>query len=203
MAKAASSGNLTAGGVYRYAKALGFGDLATNTPSQIFDKMANEIKTDLIKKDLPPGSRANIFIERIISGKIPGREQDPEAIRALSEVGTRAQQMDENEGRIAREVAKEIEGKSILPWERDFLVQERTDKENKRLAEEIEFILGNVLEDKPYVDPQKAMNGMIPQGTEINSIEDIKEIPEGRRVFSTELGRDLTMEELMEMGYGR
>lgn len=195
MANAAASGNLISGPTKRAANALNWGDFATNAPSQIYDKAANDVKLRLLKVALPAGTRITNMLEQMAGRTVPGRELDENAIRALSEAGKRLMEAETNEFNIANELVPRDQ-RERLPFDIDVQLTNKSLEKNKQLSDEIEFILERALQNKPYIDPSV---GLI----SFNSLDEVKEIPENKLIYDSLTGISYTPEEYKRKFGGR
>lgn len=139
MSKAARSGQLYTGTTQRLAERLGFKELTTNNASQIYDKLASEVRVHLAKVALPKGSRITNMVEQLVGKTVPGREMDVPAIIALSDAGEKLMELAELEYQEADKKLSEWGGK--LPYNANSQVDKVLEKRKKELRKEAEGIL--------------------------------------------------------------
>lgn len=190
MGEAGRSKDIYTGLSQRLANQLGFNAFTTNNASQIFDKLANEVRVHLAKVALPKGSRITNLVEQLVGKTIASRDMDKPAMIALSDAGEKLMELAELEYAEADRKVNEWGGK--IPYDADTQVDKSLEKRKKEIRKEAERIL------------HRGIKGEISEKPSGMAYEDVSKIPElkpNQRAWSTNLGRYLTIEELRNMGY--
>jgi len=182
MSKAARSGKLYSGITQRLAEKLGFPELTTNNASQIFDKLASEVRLHVAKVALPKGSKITNMIEQLSGKTVPGREMDIPAIVALSDAGEVLMELAELEYQEADKKLSEWNGK--LPYNADSQVDKSLAKRKKELRKEAEKALYMGIKGEIPIKEIEA-------GSSFDSLEEIptRGLPIGKKIRENELGK--------------